>query len=445
MTGQKTWITLAQHADWIFCLVRTDRTGKAQAGISFLLIDMKSPGVEVRPITMLDGGHEVNEVWFEDVKVPVENLVGEENKGWTYAKFLLGHERANIAGIGGSKRELIRLKRIAAEERKHGRPLSEDPLFAARLAQVEIDLMALEITNLRVLSAEAEKRAPGPEASLLKIKGTEIQQALTELMVQAVGPYALPFRIEALADGFGGPPVGPEYAAPLAATYCNMRKASIYGGLERDPEEHHHPDDPGALGAERHALQPHRRAARPLRHGPALPRAGVRLRRAQEDPALPRGVEPGDLGQAGRDGAHGPASSRGAGRDGAGHRGDPPHHGRHGRRRSSSSPTSPPPSSGRRWCAGSGPRPSATRCSPPWPPASASPSRPTARPAPATTSPASPPRRAGVGRGWILDGRKAVVLHAPAADLLLVTARTSGAADAEPASRSSWSRAAHPG
>jgi alkylation response protein AidB-like acyl-CoA dehydrogenase len=230
VNGQKTWITLAQHADWIFCLVRTDRTGKAQAGISFLLIDMRTPGVTVRPITMLDGGHEVNEVWFEDVKVPVENLVGEENKGWTYAKFLLGHERANIAGIGGSKRELIRLKRIAAAEHKHGRPLAEDPLFAARLAQVEIDLMALEITNLRVLSAEAEKRAPGPEASLLKIKGTEIQQALTELMMQAVGPYALPFRIEALQDGFLGPAVGPEYAAPLAATYCNMRKASIYGG-----------------------------------------------------------------------------------------------------------------------------------------------------------------------------------------------------------------------
>jgi alkylation response protein AidB-like acyl-CoA dehydrogenase len=230
VNGQKTWITLAQHADWIFCLVRTDRTGKAQAGISFLLIDMRTPGVTVRPITMLDGGHEVNEVWFEDVKVPLSNLVGEENKGWTYAKFLLGHERANIAGIGTSKRELIRLKRIAAQEHKHGRPLAEDPLFAACLAQVEIDLMALEITNLRVLSAEAEKRAPGPEASLLKIKGTEIQQSITELMMQAVGPYALPFRIEALQGGFLGPAVGPEYAAPLAATYCNMRKASIYGG-----------------------------------------------------------------------------------------------------------------------------------------------------------------------------------------------------------------------
>jgi alkylation response protein AidB-like acyl-CoA dehydrogenase len=230
VNGQKTWITLAQHADWIFCLVRTDRAAKAQAGISFLLVDMRSPGVTVRPIVMLDGGHEVNEVWFEDVQVPVENLVGEENKGWTYAKFLLGHERANIAGIGASKRELARLKRIAAAERKHGRPLAEDPFFAARVAQVEIDLMALEITNLRVLSAEARKRAPGPEASLLKIKGTEIQQALSELMMQAVGPYALPFRIEALEAGFAGEPVGPPWAAPLAATYCNLRKTSIYGG-----------------------------------------------------------------------------------------------------------------------------------------------------------------------------------------------------------------------
>ena len=230
VNGQKTWITLAQHADWIFCLVRTDPAAKPQAGISFLLVDMRSPGVTVRPIITMDGGHEVNEVWFEDVQVPVENLVGEENKGWTYAKFLLGHERTNIAGVGISKREMQRLRRIASLERKHGRPLLDDPLFGTRLAQVEIELMALEITNLRVVSAEAERRAPGPEASLLKIKGTEIQQALTELMVQAVGPYALPFRIEALSDGFAGPPVGPEYAATFAATYCNMRKASIYGG-----------------------------------------------------------------------------------------------------------------------------------------------------------------------------------------------------------------------
>ncbi len=228
--GQKTWITLAQFADWIFCLVRTDPAAKPQAGISFLLVDMHSPGVTVRPIIMMDGGHEVNEVWFEDVRVPAENLVGEENKGWTYAKFLLGHERTNIAGVGASKRELARLKRIAAQERKHGRPLLEDPFFAARVAQVEIELMALEITNLRVVSAEAERRAPGPEASLLKIKGTEIQQALSELMMQAVGPYALPFRREAMEAGFHGAPVGPEHAAPLAATYLNFRKTSIYGG-----------------------------------------------------------------------------------------------------------------------------------------------------------------------------------------------------------------------
>ncbi len=230
VNGQKTWITLAQHADWIFCLVRTDPSAKAQAGISFLLVDMKSRGVTVRPIVMLDGGHEVNEVWFEDVEVPAENLVGKENDGWTYAKFLLGHERTNIAGVGALKREMVRLKRIAAEETRRGRPLLQDPAFARRLAEVEIELMALELTNLRVVSAEAERRAPGPEASLLKIRGTEIQQALSELLMQAVGPYALPFRIQALEDGFKGEPVGPEYAAPLAATYCNMRKASIYGG-----------------------------------------------------------------------------------------------------------------------------------------------------------------------------------------------------------------------
>jgi alkylation response protein AidB-like acyl-CoA dehydrogenase len=230
VNGQKTWITLAQHADWIFCLVRTDQKSKPQAGISFLLIDMKTPGVRVRPIKLLDGSVEVNEVWFEDVKVPLENLVGQENSGWTYAKFLLGHERTNIAGVGASKRELARLRRIAAQEQKNGRPLLEDPHFALKLAQVEIDLWALEITNLRVISAEAERRAPGPEASLLKIKGTEIQQALAELMMQAVGPYALPYREEALELAFSGEPVGPGYAAPLAATYCNLRKTSIYGG-----------------------------------------------------------------------------------------------------------------------------------------------------------------------------------------------------------------------
>jgi len=201
--------------------VRTDPAAKAQQGISFLLIDMKTPGITVRPIILMDGEHEVNEVWFEDVRVPAENLVGKENQGWTYAKFLLGHERTNIAGVAVSKRELRRLKRIAAAEMKDGRPLIEDPSFAARIAQVEIDLMALEITNLRVVSAEKERRAPGPEASLLKIKGSEIQQAISELMMRAAGANALRFPAED-GDRHGDPSLG--------AHYCNLRKTSIYGG-----------------------------------------------------------------------------------------------------------------------------------------------------------------------------------------------------------------------
>ncbi|MEO8837826.1 MAG: acyl-CoA dehydrogenase family protein [Herbaspirillum sp.] len=230
VNGQKTWTTLGQYADWIFCLVRTDPAAKKQRGISFLLIDMKTPGITVRPIITMDGAHEVNEVWFDNVQVPVENLIGEENAGWTYAKFLLGHERTNIAGIGIAKRELERLKRIAHDQVKNGRALLKDPLFAARVAQIEIDLIALEITNLRVLSAEAAHQAPGPEASILKIKGTEIQQAITELLVQAVGLYALPLRRAAMAANYEGEPIGPDYAVPLAANYLNMRKLSIFGG-----------------------------------------------------------------------------------------------------------------------------------------------------------------------------------------------------------------------
>jgi alkylation response protein AidB-like acyl-CoA dehydrogenase len=234
VNGQKTWNTLGQYADWIFCLVRTDPNAKQQAGITFLLIDMKSPGITVRPIMLLDGGHEVNEIWFEDVRVPVENRVGEENRGWTYAKFLLGHERTNIAGIGGAKRELARLKNIASRERRHGRPLIEDPLFAAQIAQVEVDLWALEITNLRVLSAERRSPAAGPEASILKIRGTEIQQSISELMMRAVGPYALPFRREAMEAGWqfdpGRESPGPRYATTLASAYFNQRKLSIFGG-----------------------------------------------------------------------------------------------------------------------------------------------------------------------------------------------------------------------
>ena len=232
--GQKVWNTLGQFADWIFCLVRTDSSAKSQQGISFLLIDMKSPGIKVQPTRLLDGTHEVNEIWFDNVRVPVANRIGEENDGWTYAKFLLGHERTNIAGIGIAKRELARLKRIATQELKQGRPLIEDPLFAAQIAQVEIDLWALEITNLRVLSAERRSPAAGPEASILKIKGTEIQQSISELMMRAVGPYALPFRREAMEAGWQfdpeREPPGPRYAATLAGSYFNQRKLSIFGG-----------------------------------------------------------------------------------------------------------------------------------------------------------------------------------------------------------------------
>ncbi len=223
VSGQKTWTTLAQHADMIFCLVRTSTEGRKQEGISFLLIDMHAPGVSVRPIIMLDEGHEVNEVFFDNVRVPAKNLVGEEGKGWTYAKFLLGHERTNIAGVGASKRELATLKAIARSEMQDGRPLIENPAFAAKIALLEIELMALEVTVMRVLAARG--KAPGAESSILKIKGTEIQQTLTALMMEALGPYAQPFVPEE-----GAVAVGPDYAAPLAARYFNMRKTTIYGG-----------------------------------------------------------------------------------------------------------------------------------------------------------------------------------------------------------------------
>jgi alkylation response protein AidB-like acyl-CoA dehydrogenase len=233
VTGQKTWNTLGQFADWIFCLVRTDPQAKQQAGISFLLIDMKSPGVTLRPITLLDGSVEVNDIFFDQVRVPVENRIGVENQGWTYAKFLLVHERTNIAGVGVAKRELARLKRIASSERKNGMPLLDDPLFAAKVAQIEIDLMALEITTLRTISAERDQRSPGPEASVLKLKGSEIQQAISELTMLAMGPYALPWRGDATQAGYQLDPnfdIGPHYAAGTAGRYLNRRKLSIFGG-----------------------------------------------------------------------------------------------------------------------------------------------------------------------------------------------------------------------
>jgi alkylation response protein AidB-like acyl-CoA dehydrogenase len=228
VNGQKTWTTLGQYANWIFCLVRTDPEAKQQEGISFLLIDMDTPGIEVRPIILLDGTHEVNEVWFTDVKVPVENLVGEENKGWTYAKYLLTHERTNIAGVGFSQAGLAAVKRMARAEKHNGKPLMANPYFASRVAQVEIDLMAMSTTNLRIVSKAAVGQAPGVEASMLKVKGTIIRQEINDLARRAAGPYAMPFASEAVEGD--NDPIGPDYAGPVAAQYFNNRKLSIFGG-----------------------------------------------------------------------------------------------------------------------------------------------------------------------------------------------------------------------
>jgi len=230
VNGQKTWNTLGHWADWMFCLVRTSTEGRSQEGISFLLIDMKTPGITVRPIGLIDGEHEVNEVWLDNVKVPVANRIGEENKGWTYAKYLLTHERVNIARLGDSKRELKALKMLARRCRSDGRPLIEDLRFRDRIAHVEIDLLALEYTVLRVLSEEAADRDPGPISSVLKIRGSEIQQQLTELQMQVLGPRALAHVPDALEAGWQGKPDGAEWWAAASGRYFNMRKTSIYSG-----------------------------------------------------------------------------------------------------------------------------------------------------------------------------------------------------------------------
>ncbi len=230
VNGQKTWTSLAQHADMMFCLVRTSSEGKKQQGITFLLLDMKQKGVTVQPIKTIDGSTEINNVFLEDVKVPVKNRIGEENKGWTYAKYLLGHERTGIAAVGRSKAQLTRLKTIASLEEHEGKPLIEDPTFNRKIASIEIDLLALESLVLRILSDETAGKGPGPEASFLKIRGSEIQQGITELLIEAVGYYAHPYIPESMNTGWNEDPVGPEYAASIAPHYFNWRKASIYGG-----------------------------------------------------------------------------------------------------------------------------------------------------------------------------------------------------------------------
>ena len=225
VNGQKTWTTLGQYGEWIFCLVRTSNEGKPQTGISFLLIDMQSPGVTVRPIRLLDGSVEVNEVFFDNVRVPTENLIGEENKGWTYAKHLLSHERTNIADVNRAKRELERLKRIAKAEGVY-----DDTRFRDEIAKLEVDVVALEMMVLRVLAAEKSGKQSLDVAGLLKIRGSEIQQRYSELMMLAAGPYALPLIREAMEAGWQGDAVGALHCAPLASAYLNMRKTTIYGG-----------------------------------------------------------------------------------------------------------------------------------------------------------------------------------------------------------------------
>ncbi len=232
VNGQKTWTTLGQYGDWIFCLVRTSNEGKPQTGISFLLIDMKSKGVTVRPIVLLEGGAEVNEVFFDNVEVPAENLIGEENKGWTYAKHLLAHERTSIADVNRTKRELERVKRIAKAE-----GVWDDMRFRDQIAQLEVEVVALEMLVLRVLSAEKGGKQSLDIAALLKVRGSEIQQRYAELMMLAAGAFAMPFIAEAMEAGWQGDqalgglwPGGAAHCAPLAATYFNLRKTTIYGG-----------------------------------------------------------------------------------------------------------------------------------------------------------------------------------------------------------------------
>jgi alkylation response protein AidB-like acyl-CoA dehydrogenase len=231
VNGQKTWTTQGHFADWGFFLVRTNPTAKKQEGITFLLIDMKTPGISVRPIITIDGGHEVNDTFLEDVIVPVENRIGEEDKGWTVAKYLLGHERTGIAGVARSKRGIERLREIAAGQlADDGTPLIDDADFRRKVAELEVDLTALEYTELRTLAGESSGKGPGPEASLLKVKGTEVGQRLTELTLEAAGHYGAPYFRGFPKEGDNALPIGPDFAFKAGPGYFNMRKTSIFGG-----------------------------------------------------------------------------------------------------------------------------------------------------------------------------------------------------------------------
>jgi len=230
VNGQKTWTSFAHWANWIFALVRTAGDGKPQQGISLLLMPMASPGITVRPIKTLDGGFDVNEVFFDDVEVPLENLVGEENAGWTIAKYLLGHERTNIAGLGMCKRLLRRLKELARSQRKHDLPLVDDPRFRDKLVRIEMDVLAHEWALARLLSLEQAGQALGDGPSMLKVRGSEIQAALGELLMECAGPYALPYLHDALTLDYAGATAGGAELNPLAGLYLDLRKVAIYGG-----------------------------------------------------------------------------------------------------------------------------------------------------------------------------------------------------------------------
>ena len=232
LNGTKTWTTLGQHSDWMFLLARTSSdVARRQEGISFLLVDMRSPGITVKPIITIEGDHEVNEVHFDDVRVPVENLVGEEGKGWTYGKVLLQHERANIAGVAISRYRLRKLRKQTTRSVRGAAPLGEDRNFMRKLAAAEVDLRALEYTELRTLAAVQSGKAPGPESSILKVKGTEIQQAIDTLYLEAAGHYALPYvPNQYTLDSDPSLRVGEGTETQSSLKYFNYRKASIYGG-----------------------------------------------------------------------------------------------------------------------------------------------------------------------------------------------------------------------
>ena len=253
VNGQKTWTTLAQYADWIFCLVRTDPTAKKQLGISFLLIDMKTPGLTVRPIQTLDGGREVNEVFFDDVKVPAENLIGQENRGWDCAKFLLGNERTGIARVGYSKQRVQRIKELAAKVMAGDRPLIEDERFREKVAAVEVELKALEMTQMRVLAEDRNRKdkLPNPKSSILKIKGSEVQQATTALLLEVAGPLALPYQPEADDVEFGieRAPRRSRLGSAPGARLLQLPQGVDLRRLQRDPAQHHRQGRAGVLSA----------------------------------------------------------------------------------------------------------------------------------------------------------------------------------------------------